>query len=326
MSNNLPAVATPSAIAISESSRPISVFSGGDAFTSAQRMAKALASSSLVPAQYQGEQNIGNCLIALEIAGRIGASVLAVMQSLDIIHGRPSWRATFLIGTVNTCGRFTPMRFRFSGTEGQDDWGCRAVAKDKDSGEELVGACITVALAKAEGWAGKTGSKWKTMPEQMLQYRAASFWTRAYAPELSLGMHTQDEVRDGLIDVTPETDAPRQVGQRRTHPVALPEALQSAAEPDPDPVNPPTPATVAPVDPVTAPPDSSLDDRRQKFRDWLGSLNVTEGQFLLVASQHEDWPLTNGQPIAEFDEVTLNWCKAKARIIKEALLKDGGAQ
>ena len=118
------------------------------------------------------------------------------MQSLDIIHGRPSWRSTFLIATVNASGRFTPLRFRWQGEEGADSWGARAVAKDRASGEECVGSLITIGLAKKEGWYSKNGSKWQTMPEQMLCYRAASFWTRIYSPELSLGMHTSDEVID----------------------------------------------------------------------------------------------------------------------------------
>jgi hypothetical protein len=38
------------------------------------------------------------------------------------------------------------------------------------------------------------------MTKQMLMYRAASFWTNAYAPELSMGMKTDDEIRD-IVDV-----------------------------------------------------------------------------------------------------------------------------
>jgi hypothetical protein len=184
-----------------EPGRAISAFSSGEAFGTAQRMAKALASSSLMPAAYQG--NIPNTLIAIELASRIGCSVLMVAQNLDIIHGRPSWRATFLIATVNACGRFTPLRFRWQGTEGKADWGCRAVAKDRATGEECIGTLITMKLADSEGWTKKNGSKWLTMPEQMLIYRAASFWTRVYAPELSLGMHTTDETIDAYgEDVT----------------------------------------------------------------------------------------------------------------------------
>lgn len=174
--------------------RNLNAFSSSAAFETGQRMAKALGSSSLVPAEFRG--NIPNVMIAMELANRIGASVFAVMQNLDIIHGRPSWRATFLIATVNSCGRFTPLRFRFQGTEGKPDYGCRAVAKDRDADEECIGTLITLGMADAEGWSKKSGSKWKTMPEQMLCYRAAAFWSRVYAPELSLGMRTVDEQED----------------------------------------------------------------------------------------------------------------------------------
>jgi hypothetical protein len=133
-----------------------------------------------------------------------------VAQNLDIIHGRPSWRATFLIATVNACGRFSPIRFRWQGEELSESWGCRAVAKDRETGEECVGTLITIGMAKREGWATKSGTKWATMPEQMLCYRAAAFWTRIYAPELSLGMSTSDEV----IDTYGETVADVPAGLR----------------------------------------------------------------------------------------------------------------
>jgi hypothetical protein len=169
-------------------------FAGAEAFDTAQRVARALASSSIVPAEYRG--NVANVMVAMEYAHRIGASVLAVMQNLDVIRGRPALRATFLIATVNASGRFSPLRFRWQGTEGTDTWGCRAVAVDRESAEECLGPLISIALAKAEGWAQKTDSKWKTLPELMLMYRSAAFWTRVYAPELSMGLHTSDEMED----------------------------------------------------------------------------------------------------------------------------------
>lgn len=177
-----------------ESGRSIAAFSSQDNFEAAQRMAKALCSSSLVPKDYQG--NLPNTLIAMELASRVGASVFMVMQNLDIIHGRPSWRSQFLIATVNASGRFTPLRFRFEGEETSDTWGCRAVAMDRETGEECVGPLVTIGMAHKEGWATKSGSKWKTLPELMLHYRAATFWTRLYAPELSMGMATHEEYED----------------------------------------------------------------------------------------------------------------------------------
>jgi len=176
--------------------RSISAFSGEGNFQTAQRMARALTQSSLVPAAYQGDKGIPNTLLALELANRIGASPLMVMQNLHVIQGRPSWSSSFLVATVNASGKFSPLRFRYEGEPGTDSWGCRAYAADADTGEECVGSLITMKMAKDEGWSTKSGSKWKTMPEQMLMYRSASFWTRVYAPELSLGMHTVDEIVD----------------------------------------------------------------------------------------------------------------------------------
>lgn len=170
-------------------------------FELAQRAARMLASSSLVPKEYQG--NLANCVIALNMAYRLGADPIMVMQNLVIVHGRPTWSSQFLISTVNTCGRFTALRYEFFGEKGTDGWGCRAWAVEKTTGEKLVGTDITIGMAKDEGWYGKNGSKWKTMPQQMLMYRAGSWWARAYAPELSMGLHTAEEAAD-IIDVNPD--------------------------------------------------------------------------------------------------------------------------
>lgn len=163
-------------------------------FELAQRAAKLLAMSTLVPKEYQG--NLPNCVIALNMAQRVGADPLMVMQNLVIVHGRPTWSAQFLIATVNTCGRFSALRFEFFGERGTDEWGCRAWAIEKATSEKLVGSDVTIGIAKKEGWYGKNGSKWQSIPQQMLMYRAGGWWTRAFAPELSMGLHTSDEMTD----------------------------------------------------------------------------------------------------------------------------------
>lgn len=161
-----------------------------------QRAAKLLSASPLVPAIYQGADGFPSCVIALNMALRMQADPLMVMQNLDVIHGRPSWRATFLIACFNQCGRFSALRYRWQGTEGKDDWGCRAWAIEKASGEEVVGPLVTIALAKAEGWFGRSGSKWKTIPELMLTYRAAAWMIRTHAPEIAMGLPSSDESED----------------------------------------------------------------------------------------------------------------------------------
>jgi hypothetical protein len=178
-------------------------FFNAESFELMQRVAKAFSSSELVPKQYQG--NVANCMIALDMANRIGASPLMAMQNLYLVHGTPGWSSKFLIATVNACGRFTSLRYEWKGKPGESDYGCRAWAIERETGERLDGIWVTNAMVKAEGWSDKNGSKWKTMPDQMFVYRSAAFWQRAYAPELAMGLHTEEELRE-VYDATPSQD------------------------------------------------------------------------------------------------------------------------
>jgi hypothetical protein len=182
-------------------SQELSITTETAAFELLQRRAKALSSSTLVPKEFQG--NPANCLIAMNLAARLRADEFMIMQSLDIIHGRPSFRAQFLIAMVNSSGRFTPLQFRMTG-EGKSR-ACVAHCKSTDTGEPIEGPEISIGMANAEGWLSKNGSKWQTMPELMLRYRAAAFFARLYAPDITLGMQTSEELHDIAPprDVTP---------------------------------------------------------------------------------------------------------------------------
>lgn len=180
-------------------------FSSMANFEDAQKIASILSKSDLVPASYKN--NIPNTMIALEMANRLNISPFEVMQNLDIIKGKPSWNSTFIIASINSCGRFKPLRFEFIGTPKTDEYGCRAYTEDLE-GNKLVGPTITWLMVKSEGWLSKSGSKWQTMPELMFQYRAASFFGRLYAPDILKGMQSADEVKDvvGTIDVEYEDE------------------------------------------------------------------------------------------------------------------------
>lgn len=164
-------------------------------FALTQRQANVFSQSGIVPAQFKG--NIANCVIAMEMAQRMGVGALEVMQNLYVVHGNPSFSSKYLIALVNKSGILKGrLKFRFSGDEGTANRTCAAYGICSDTGEELVGATISMEMADAEGWSKKNGSKWKTMPEQMLMYRAASFWSRVYAPDATMGFYTQEEAEE----------------------------------------------------------------------------------------------------------------------------------
>jgi len=204
-------------------------------FALLQRKGQSLAASTLIPKDYQ--KNLPNCLIAMEIADRIGMSVLQVMQNLYIVHGRPSWSSQFIIAALNSCGRFAPLKFKiddggekeveYSWYEGPKDARqkktgrikirnkiCTPYTHDK-SGELLEGPAVSIEMAVQEGWYTKNDSKWKTMPDLMLRYRAAAFFGRLYAPEILMGMHAEDEIIDAGLgtvkDVTPTSNVFREI-------------------------------------------------------------------------------------------------------------------
>lgn len=163
-------------------------------FNTGLRMAKAYAASTIIPAQYQN--NISNCFIALQMAERMHADPFQVMQSLNVIKGKPSWSSAFIIAAVNQSGRFkTPLNYKMSGSWKNRDLSCIAYATAKD-GTLCESIAVTYDIAKAEGWIDKQGSKWQTMPELMIRYRAAAFFGRQYCPDLLLGLMTTEEQGD----------------------------------------------------------------------------------------------------------------------------------
>ena len=71
---------------------------------------------------------------------------------------------------------------------------CIAWTEDLE-GNRVESIEITMKMAEDEQWVSKNGSKWKTMPEQMIRYRAASFFGRLHCPDLIMGVYAEDEVK-----------------------------------------------------------------------------------------------------------------------------------
>lgn len=211
-------------------------------FEALQRVCAIFTHSELVPKMYRisadnpKEKAFANCMIAVNMAQRMGADPLMVMQNMYIVHGQPAWSAKFLSATVNSCGRFNSIKYRIE-TKGKtkfnnaeiDNIQCVAYTTEKGSDEILESAPVSIEMAIKEGWYGKIGSKWQTMPLLMLQYRAVTFWTRAYAPELSMGMKTEDEIMD-IVDV-PYEDVSDRVNKEKAQ-NANKQTLRMEQEPD----------------------------------------------------------------------------------------------
>lgn len=160
-------------------------------FRETYKLAKVLCQSTLIPQQYQGKE--ADCAIAIDMASRMGISPLMVMQNLYVVKGKPSWSGQACMAFLRN--RYADAMPIYVGEPNTDAWGCFIRVTTKD-GEKLEGSTVTIQMAKKEGWYGKPGSKWQTMPQQMLAYRAAAFFARVYCPELLMGVSVQGEVED----------------------------------------------------------------------------------------------------------------------------------
>ncbi len=160
-----------------------------ESFRKSYKLATMLAKSSLIPQQYQGK--VEDCIIAIDMANRLGASPLMIMQSLYVIKGKPSWSGQACMSFIR--GQFKDAYPVYVGEKGTDSRGCYIKAFTYN-GDVLEGTVVTLKMAKDEGW--MSNKKWSTMPEQMLVYRAAAFFARVYCPEVLMGVQVQGEVED----------------------------------------------------------------------------------------------------------------------------------
>ncbi len=179
----------------------VSVYSDVNLYDKYIKMAEGLSKTELVPSSYKNKPEA--CLIALDIARQIGAkNPLFVMQNLYVVQGKPSWSGQYCTAIVRS--NFTNVKIKWCGDKDGpiEEKGCRVIATDKN-GNECIGSKVTLEMAKKEGWYAKSGSKWQTMPEQMLQYRAFTFFARVHCPEKLLGLTDEYETED----IKPERSA-----------------------------------------------------------------------------------------------------------------------
>lgn len=179
----------------------LGTFGSSDNFTLAWQQAQMLSRSSMIPASFQGKPE--NVLIAIEQANRLNISPMMVMQNLFVIQGRPSWSSKFLIAMINGSGKFDE-ELHYDETRDKNGKPYSCLAWTMKNGRRVEGITVDMDMAKEEGWLTKNGSKWRTLPMLMLRYRAASFFANLNCPELTLGMHTQEEMLDNDFQQTPE--------------------------------------------------------------------------------------------------------------------------
>lgn len=236
-------------------------------------LATEISNSSLIPEHYQRRPE--NVLVAMYRAARIGVDVFAYMETTYSVGGRLGHEAKFVVSLINTSGKFeTPLLYKMSGeivrenglVSARSTRKCEAWAVLKGI-KERISQEVSIELAFREGWMTKNGpdktlksNKWQTMPDIMLQYRAAKFFGNMFCPELVMGLNTKDELEDiADAEVVEQTEIGKDIFEKgvevstATDPVIDPASVVSTAPVIAEAVvvetKPPAPAEAKPASP-----------------------------------------------------------------------------
>ena len=254
------------------------------------RFATAVAKSGLAPKGIETPEAI---FVALEMGLEVGLPMMAALQNIAVINGRPAIWGDAQLAVVRSTGELVLFE------EWYEENGKRlprnpaaftdataAVCRVQRSGYEPAETAFSVADAKRANLWGKSGP-WTQYPARMLKHRARSFALRDQFGDALRGLRTVEEVQDDPVatarNVTPPMFSP-------------------APEPEPAPA--PEPVPVAEIAPEPA-PVSDLDLRRQAIAEAFVEVGVSFDVFKRWMSEVRKIEV-GGDGFAELEEPLVN--------------------
>lgn len=202
-------------------------------FEQSQRVALAMARASLTPKHLRGgDQNEGqaNCLRVVNQAIRWGMDPFAIMDETYVVGGKLGYSGKLIAAVINSrIGGGERLQCFFNDGKG-DDFAVviftgnpdaetfDVLAKYAATGERALLRALTSAGIRAihlsVGQAKTQNDMWKKDPEQKLWYSGATKWARRYAPEIVLGVATDDDFERIVAEPRTEMLASRIVETR----------------------------------------------------------------------------------------------------------------
>jgi hypothetical protein len=170
----------------------------GAALDHRYRLAKAFSMSGMVPGHFQGKPEA--CLVAMLYAEQLGEHPMLLFQEMSVINGRPNTSARFAISRANKSGLLQgPISWKSKGTG--DALEVTASATLRETGE-VITVTVTMKEAAADGWT--RNPKYRSIPEQMLRWRAATRLINLYMPEVLFGLGVREEAEVRPVNVREE--------------------------------------------------------------------------------------------------------------------------
>lgn len=287
------------------------------------RFAKAVSVSGLAP---KGIESAEAIFVALEMGLEVGLPMMAALQNIAVINGRPTIWGDAQLAVVRGTGELTLFE------EWYEEGGKRlarnpaaftdattAVCRVQRAGYEAAETAFSVADAKRANLWGKAGP-WSQYPARMLRFRARSFGLRDQFGDALRGLRTAEEVMDDPVEIA------RNVTPKAPLFTAPQVEAAPAQQPDPE----PEPQSPPPSDPgpSQAPPNQTeLDAKRQHIADAFTDNGVSFDAFRKWMSEKRTLQVT-ADSFAELDEALVDRLLSNlGPLVKQAkAFTEGGAK
>lgn len=163
-------------------------------FEHMQRIATVMSSAKLVPVHLQG--SVADCLMICQQAHRWQMDPFALAQATYVVHGRFGYEGKLVAAVINTRARLREkMSYDITGT-GDDIKVVVSAAFEDEEEARTVEATVKEAKTQSSG-----NRKWNELPDQMICYYGARKWARRHAPELMLGVCSEDDIQQQEMKV-----------------------------------------------------------------------------------------------------------------------------
>lgn len=178
-----------------EDTTNLSFFIDTAKFEQAQRIAKLMAAASLMPKHLKGgspEEAIANSFLVVNQAFTWGINPFAVAQETYVVQGNLGYQGKLVAAIINTKARLKErLRYEYNDQPG-DKLEITVIGTFQGESEPRK-TSLSVGQAKTQN------QMWTKDPRQKLIYSGVIKWARAHAPELILGVATDDDI-DRIVE------------------------------------------------------------------------------------------------------------------------------
>lgn len=227
------------------------------------RVAKVIASSSLLPDHLKGEspeQSTGNCFLIVNQSVRWNMDPFALVSGSYIVHGNLGFEGKVIAAAINSDPNMASrLTYEYSGQEGSDDRSVIISGTLKGEGKaRAIKGSVRDWKTSNDGWKTPSGM------DRMLNYRGSREWARMHNPDRLLGVYSIDELE------TMRAENAKDVPHRRMRNVTpdkeeASEPPTEASEPPTEPAKPPTEAAKPPTEAAKEPEVIEPEPERNDF-------------------------------------------------------------